>query len=485
MQDAPLYFVSPGQVNVIAPSAFSRVPVTVVEVVTRMGVSERVELDPGLTGRAPGVFTVDASGCGPPAVLNVAADGSVSVNSPFQSAEPGGIVTVFLTGMGSNPDEPPDGHPVPTDRLFELSPIGAIIGREGLLDFPFLRDGELGPVTLFTGKAPGTAGVDQINLRLPDPAEEGCRVPLRFAEIQGGMPGGSGFAVQSSQPVCISVRRGGGQCVDATETFGLIRWRVRFTGDNAPVVTFEARFTRGAGNLRPRFVAPEWFQGEFFPPGILIYRDYSARLPEPLTACPDPTPRQLLDAGILTISGPGAPALSVPPQATEFGPRYRAEWRPQGWQSGAYTVRGPGGTDVGAFETAAVLPEPIDPAGGFAAGTPIDVSRPLVVPWAGGGADARVFLEISGFREGLLFDKQVVVADRASRGELSFESLRAVPPPRWDLDWGDELSISIRHVPRDEAAVNSFTAEGLSVGGWCLWEYVWEWPGLVPTEPSQ
>jgi uncharacterized protein (TIGR03437 family) len=48
---------------------------------------------------AAGVFTADASGCGQGAVLNVAAGGSVSVNSATNSASPGDWIAIYATGV--------------------------------------------------------------------------------------------------------------------------------------------------------------------------------------------------------------------------------------------------------------------------------------------------------------------------------------------------------------------------------------------------
>jgi hypothetical protein len=48
---------------------------------------------------AGGLFTANASGCGQGAVLNVAADGSTSVNSAANSASPGQWISLFGTGI--------------------------------------------------------------------------------------------------------------------------------------------------------------------------------------------------------------------------------------------------------------------------------------------------------------------------------------------------------------------------------------------------
>jgi len=65
---------------------------------------------PLVTGTAPylvgplGVFTQDTSGCGQAVAYNVHADGSVSLNTPQNSLDPGkdAGLTFFLTGLGGD-----------------------------------------------------------------------------------------------------------------------------------------------------------------------------------------------------------------------------------------------------------------------------------------------------------------------------------------------------------------------------------------------
>src|ERR1019366_1134692 len=49
----------------------------------------------------PSVFAADASGCGQAAVLNVAPDGTLSVNSGANSAAPGDYLAIYGTGLGA------------------------------------------------------------------------------------------------------------------------------------------------------------------------------------------------------------------------------------------------------------------------------------------------------------------------------------------------------------------------------------------------
>ena len=60
-------------------------------------------------------------------------------------------------------------------------------------------------------------GVDQFNYRIPDTVREGCAVPLQISTSDG-----------ISQPVTVSIRNGGGACVDPPPAaYGQIVWEMR------------------------------------------------------------------------------------------------------------------------------------------------------------------------------------------------------------------------------------------------------------------
>ena len=103
---APLLYVSPGQINLQVPfSVTSAMPEIVVS--TPQGASDPISVS--LAYDAPGLFAQDSGGCGQGAILNVAPDGSVTVNAPTQSAVPGDFISVFATGFGPVSFPPPAG----------------------------------------------------------------------------------------------------------------------------------------------------------------------------------------------------------------------------------------------------------------------------------------------------------------------------------------------------------------------------------------
>ena len=204
---AALYYASPGQINFEIPAAIwesGNTALFSVVVSTAAGQSDPYSLSFVTTDTA-GIFGAGAAGCGQGAVLNVAADGSVSLNSSAMSAAPGDFISIFGTGLGATYDPPPDGTATPVSPLTTLDVGGGVF-----VTFDFSTTGLYGA---FEGRAPTLVGVDQINIQVPLRARQGCNVPLQL------------IGNNASPPVTISIASGGGACVDPpTQGYGQIIW---------------------------------------------------------------------------------------------------------------------------------------------------------------------------------------------------------------------------------------------------------------------
>ncbi len=158
---APLFFVSPGQVNFHAPPETSFGPATIA-VANRGG-----ELAAGpifITAVSPGLFAANADGQGIASalVLRVAGDGT-------QSFEP---VAVFDQAQNRFVARPIDLGPE-TDQVFLILFGSGIRGRSALTSVTAQIGGVPATVS-YAGSQGGFVGLDQINLRLPrDLAERG------------------------------------------------------------------------------------------------------------------------------------------------------------------------------------------------------------------------------------------------------------------------------------------------------------------------
>ena len=149
---APLTLVSPGQINFQVPGA------------TQVGVVQEIQVDRVSTGQvlaswlfridaeSPGLFTVDGSGSGQIAAVNE--DGSL--NNGAHPAKAGSVVTLYATGQGLLNTMPGDGQAA--QGIVTTSDTPQVFINSGFVPAEDV---------LFSGLAPGFAGLWQINVRIP------------------------------------------------------------------------------------------------------------------------------------------------------------------------------------------------------------------------------------------------------------------------------------------------------------------------------
>ncbi len=163
---APLFFVSPLQINFQMP--FEVTGTTVPIVVASDGV-HGPEVMVQIAPAAPGIFTAVPGASGPGAILNE----DFSPNSAENPAVAGSVVQIFATGLGVT--DPPlatgqTGASSPPLNLTVVTPVVMIGGASAEV--------------LFSGMAPGFVGLYQVNARVPAAAPAGDEVPLEI-EIGG------------------------------------------------------------------------------------------------------------------------------------------------------------------------------------------------------------------------------------------------------------------------------------------------------------
>lgn len=187
---APLYFISPGQINFQMP--FGLAPGAVqVRVKTPKGASAPAAalIQPA----APALFTVDGTGSGEPFVLHAADYTIVRAASP---ALPGEYLVLMATGLGEVSPAAEAGHP------------GGDNGQWGPLNWtltkPAVYIGNREVPIGFWGLMPGFAGVYQLNVQVPPDFAPGLyTVEIRAA----GYSSQAGLAVYIGRdaPVVASV----------------------------------------------------------------------------------------------------------------------------------------------------------------------------------------------------------------------------------------------------------------------------------------
>jgi uncharacterized protein (TIGR03437 family) len=156
---APLFYVSPGQINFLMPSrdaSGNPMPESgnadIVVVRRSLGQVLGSTLYT-LTSASPALFTTNQQGTGQVAAINE--DGTP--NSATNRIGRRRVIQLFGTGMGFVPGAPPDGTPAAGGVPTEIKPR-VIIGSA------FVPDENVE----YSGLAPGLAGVWQINVRIPE-----------------------------------------------------------------------------------------------------------------------------------------------------------------------------------------------------------------------------------------------------------------------------------------------------------------------------
>jgi uncharacterized protein (TIGR03437 family) len=471
---APLFYVSPTQINFQMPSSNDTTPgispATGIVVGTAAGLS-----GPYLTvvtgmNSVPGIFTMDSSGCGPGAVLNVSADGSTSLNSPTNSAVPGGYISIYGTGNGYVLNQPPDGVPASSSPL-SPSEIG-----DGPL-FDFYQEPVAGAA--WSGRAPGFVGLDQFNFQLPETVLQGCAVPL---QIVGD---------NISAPVTIGVASGGGVCVDPpTQGYGGILWEktvttiVGLTTTVTETDTLTVSLQASPGKQVP--TPPVFTEGGVLPQAYTYYGP----------SCPVPGYRSL-GAGTVTVQGPGLAATPAPVAPLQGGTElaslpypangymtpfqsgqvsgltvYQASLPSGTIQQGSFVVSASGGSDVGAFQSTVQIGSPIQIQTALA-DLDLYAGQAYTITWTGGDSNSWVTVKLV-VHEGPYDYYLWAWEARASDESITITG----EEPGESYGIGGPLEMVIEVVP-DPSVVPALSAPGLSLGGLHFWKYTYRFEGLT------
>jgi uncharacterized protein (TIGR03437 family) len=139
---APLLYVSPSQINVVAPFGLTIGRNIGIHVVTAAQTDQGFPVS--VVAAQPGIFGVQSA-----AAVNQ--DGAI--NSESNPAKPGSVVSIWVTGMGVVYPLPLDGQIADSAQAFSCCSVAV---------------GTKSNEVLYAGAAPGmVAGVVQINFRLP------------------------------------------------------------------------------------------------------------------------------------------------------------------------------------------------------------------------------------------------------------------------------------------------------------------------------
>jgi uncharacterized protein (TIGR03437 family) len=170
---APLLYVSPTQVNFQVPREWVdwyNAANVFVDVIVGGESSNFVGLYPlTFSGSGPAIFSINSAGTGQGAIL--IANTSIVAAHPShlngaRSAVQGGFVSIFCMNLGEVRNAPIDGHPAPSTPLAQtvLTPLVTIGGIPALVTY--------------SGLAPGTVGLYQVDVQVPLGAPVDRAVPV-------------------------------------------------------------------------------------------------------------------------------------------------------------------------------------------------------------------------------------------------------------------------------------------------------------------
>jgi adhesin/invasin len=165
---APLFYVSPGQVNLMLP--FEAQAGTATVTLTANGTNVSQSLAIGAT--APGLFSMDESGTGQGAVLisntaTLAAPTGSVANRDARPAQRGvDSVSIFCTGLGAVTNQPATGAAALANPLSHT------------IVAPTVTIGGVSADVSYSGLAPGFAGLYQIDAKVPSGAPVGDTQPV-------------------------------------------------------------------------------------------------------------------------------------------------------------------------------------------------------------------------------------------------------------------------------------------------------------------
>lgn len=399
---APLFYVSPSQINAQHPSIPGKEIVFEgydLVVRTENGSSTPFRIIPWRMGYS--AFTLDGSGCGRAHVYNITSTGEWVRNSPETPAAPNGFLAILGTGRGPVLPRLQDGTPTPASPAVEPEYTAAwqtlALGQTPI--------GQL----VFDGRAPGMIGVDQVNVQLaPEPRTPlGCNFPAAIASIG-----------RSSQTFPLSIARGPGPCVEPVQHDALVRWRKVLSSNYSPapdteelVVSLTAHAADVAESLPPR---------PFLPSGQLLRYYFNPGPP-----CPPLRRVKRLDAGELSVTAGSCEPCRFSPELRHEEPEYIVPLPRGTIREGTVRVEFAGKDGIGPFRSELAIPPPIQLTEDF---PPRVVRRPFLVRWTGGDPTSTVRVEVRrGSAEGPA-DNYSLAWEKTSAGWLvfDFETLAAV-----------------------------------------------------------
>jgi uncharacterized protein (TIGR03437 family) len=418
--NALLYYTSATQIAALLPSNTpTGGPGTIT--VTYNGQSNPTTQFRGVTANNLGIFTLDSTGQGVAIVTYpdyslVSALPGTPCGGPYTacgSANPGDTLILWATGLGG---------------ITGSDASGAGLGQN-MPDIPLtLWLGGVQAPVIYQGRSGCCIGEDQIVFRVPDNVPTGCAVPL-VVQIRNQVSNSTVMPVAQGGRTCPSNDLGGNADLlpsflsDASLSLGDIGLQRGFNNNGSgfrDTIYFGFYKLVGRADLVPFF--PSLFDSS--PPGTCLVHDNSNPGDEAFGI----VNFEALNGGSsFNVRGPGG-SMNV---AANGGDEVTLSASGTFLGTGAYTVTGNGGANVGPFSvTVDIPPLPTLTSPSGPAGLTVTRSNGLTVSWTG-GVSGNVVIEVTGAPDQFpTIQARASCKALASAGTLTIPSfvLLALPP---------------------------------------------------------
>ncbi len=179
----PMLYASNTQVTAVVPYELARY-LSATIIVQYLGQTSQ-GISAGVVPAAPALFTANASGTGPGAILNP----NLTLNSPGNPANKGDTVALYMTGEGQT------SPPGVTGKVTVVSAVGPLTPQP-LLAVGVTINGQPAAVA-FYGEAPGlVSGVMQVNVVIPPGLSGSGNLPIKVAIGNAVSPDGVTISVR-------------------------------------------------------------------------------------------------------------------------------------------------------------------------------------------------------------------------------------------------------------------------------------------------
>ena len=390
--DAIPVFVAQYQINAVMPS---NTPIGTVQVTVSYNGLTSPPAPVQVVAANFGSFTV-SGGRGPGIVQNFVSATELPLNMTTLTAAPGDYAVLWGTGLGPLPGGASDTQP-PAAGSLPVS-VQVLLGNQTI-------------IPAYAGRAPGLAGVDQIDFQLPSNVTLGCYVPLQVV-VNGNASNTVTMAINNNRQPCSDTSPFSSTSRNGGKNGSVALARLAYTDPinalkigNGTVDIAMATFNQSSGNgalgfslfaSLPPMNTCTYYNNVGSLNGLL-----GGQMPSNGTTA---TP---LDAGpTITVKGPnGTQGVSYSDSSAKVSPYLGVLGTGGGWSAlglgpstpfldpGTYTVSGSGGKDVGPFQYTIQIPAGASWTNRDSI-TSVDRSKGLTVQWSGGNASTQAVVII-------------------------------------------------------------------------------------------